>query len=85
MNPTLELAAAFYYAVLDDRDALAAAISRLRELTQNGDYAYYTDIAHFVADLPLPHPSTARWIDGEDAVRDRWRALVAARRALAQP
>ncbi|GDY80456.1 hypothetical protein SAV31267_099410 [Streptomyces avermitilis] len=57
MTPALELAAAFHQAVLEDHDGLSAALSRLRELTQNGDHAFYIDIAHFMADLPPP-PST---------------------------
>jgi hypothetical protein len=80
MIPTLELAAAFHQAVLDDHDALAATLSRLREQTQNGDYTYYVDIVHYMADLPLSQVSGARWLDGEPATRQRWRALVTARR-----
>ncbi|MCW7945144.1 hypothetical protein AAW14_24805 [Streptomyces hygroscopicus] len=60
MTPTLELAAAFHQAVLDDHDALAATLSRLREHTQNGDYAYYIDIASFMAGLPLLSDHTRR-------------------------
>ncbi|MFC9498405.1 ATP/GTP-binding protein [Streptomyces sp. NPDC056982] len=81
--PTLELAAAFHHAVAYDRDALTVDISRLRELTQGGDFSYYTDIAHFMADLPLPadhHPP--HWLDGEEVTRARWHSLVAARRNL---
>ncbi|MGC5346961.1 hypothetical protein PZB75_30345 [Streptomyces sp. AM 4-1-1] len=78
-TPTLELAAAFHHAVLGD-DAVAATISRLHDLTRDGDYAYYTDIAHFMAALPLPHPSPTRWLDGPEATRDRWRTLVTDRR-----
>ncbi|MFC8095389.1 hypothetical protein [Streptomyces sp. NPDC057301] len=85
VETTLELAVCFHHAVRGAHDELDAGIARLRRLTRSGNYAYYTDIAHFMGDRPLPHPSTARWIDGEDAVRDRWRALVAARRALALP
>ncbi|MEU1409067.1 hypothetical protein ABZ471_43665 [Streptomyces sp. NPDC005728] len=84
-TPTLDIALAFHQAVLDDHDALAATIDRLRQQTRDGTYAYYTDIAHFMADLPLPEPSAARWIDGQDAVRDRWRALVTARRSHLHP
>jgi hypothetical protein len=70
MIPTLELAAAFHQAVLHDHDALAATLSRLREQTQNGDYAYYIDIASFMAGLPLPADHTApQWLDGEQATR----------------
>ncbi|MFC9916651.1 hypothetical protein [Streptomyces sp. NPDC127197] len=83
MTPTLELAAAFHQAVLDDRDALTTTIARLRELTQGGDYAYYTAIAHFMADLPLPSDHTApQWLDGEPATRARWHDLVTTRRDL---
>ncbi|MFD4481478.1 hypothetical protein ACFWPU_35935 [Streptomyces sp. NPDC058471] len=81
MTPTLEMAAAFHQAVLDDREALTATISRLRELTQNGDYGYYVDIARFMASLPLPAENAApQWLDGELATRGRWRELVTARR-----
>ncbi|NUK23492.1 ATP/GTP-binding protein [Streptomyces lunaelactis] len=83
MTPTLELAAAFHQAVLDDQDALRATISRLREQTRNGDFTYYVSIAHFMADLPLPagHPQP-QWLDGTQATRTRWRALVTTRRNL---
>ncbi|MFD3931754.1 ATP/GTP-binding protein [Streptomyces sp. NPDC058614] len=82
MTPTLEVAAAFHQAVLDDRDGLSATISRLRELTQDGDHAYYIDIAHFMAGLPLPAGHAApQWLDSEQATRERWRALVTARQA----
>ncbi|MFF4694044.1 hypothetical protein [Streptomyces sp. NPDC001307] len=80
MIPTLELAAACHQALLDDHDALAATLSRLREQTQNGDYTYYVDIVHYMADVPLSQVSGARWLDGEPATRQRWRALVTARR-----
>jgi hypothetical protein len=80
MNPTLELAAAFHYAVRDDQDALAATLTRLREQTQNGDYAYYIDIASFMASLPLAADHAApHWLDGEQNTRTRWRTLVTAR------
>jgi hypothetical protein len=83
MSPTLELAVAFHQAVLGDHDALVATISRLRELTRNGDYACYVDIACFMADLPQPTGHTApQWRDGEQAIRTRWRALVTNRRDL---
>ncbi|MEV5880528.1 hypothetical protein AB0L75_41400 [Streptomyces sp. NPDC052101] len=80
MTPTLELVAAFHQAVLDDHDALADTLSRLREQTQNGDYTYYIDIASFMAGLPLPADHTApQWLDGEQATRTRWRTLVTTR------
>ncbi|WP_206189686.1 hypothetical protein [Streptomyces griseoruber] len=83
MTPTLETAAAFHQAVLDDHEALTATIARLHEQTDDGTYAYYTDIAHFMADLPLPAGHTPPlWLDGEQATRSRWRALVTARRDL---
>lgn len=79
---TLELGLCFHYAVIDAHDKVAGSISRLRALTQGGDYAYYVDIAHFMADLPLPAEarSQARWLDGEAQTRARWRALVTTRR-----
>ncbi|MQS16191.1 hypothetical protein F7Q99_29170 [Streptomyces kaniharaensis] len=76
---TLALALAFHHAVTDDQAALTADIARLRDLTDNGDHAYYTDIAHYMAALPLTTPSTAHWIDGQDTVRNRWRTLVTTR------
>jgi hypothetical protein len=81
MTPTLELAAAFHQAVLEDHDGLSATISRLRELTQDGDYAYYIDIASFTAGRPLPAEHTApQWLDGEQATHERWHTLVTTRR-----
>lgn len=79
---TLELALGFHHAVLDDRDRLAASLGRLRDLV-GGDYAYYPDLVCFMAGRPLPDgpPSRARWIDGEETTRARWRALVTVRRA----
>ncbi|WP_406430509.1 hypothetical protein OHB00_01810 [Streptomyces sp. NBC_00631] len=82
MAPTLELAAAFHRAVLDDHDALTVALSRLGDLTQDGGYAYYLDLVHFMAGLPLAHTSSARWLDGEPATRRLWRALVTDRHRL---
>ncbi|MFC8015448.1 hypothetical protein [Streptomyces cinereoruber] len=77
----LELALAFHHAVLGERDKVRAVIDRLRELSRTGDYAYYADIAHYMGGLPLPGPSTAQWLDGADAVRDRWHRLVQTHRA----
>ncbi|MEU2624768.1 ATP/GTP-binding protein [Streptomyces sp. NPDC007157] len=79
--PKLQLALCFHHAVLDTREELAAGISRLRERTRSGDYAYYVEIAHFMAGLPLPTDTArARWIDGEERTRERWRGIVTTRR-----
>ncbi|MGW6360844.1 hypothetical protein ACWFR5_38165 [Streptomyces sp. NPDC055092] len=59
-TPTLYVAHAFHQAVLDDQDALAATIERLREQTRGGAYAYYVDIAHFMAALPRPQHTRQR-------------------------
>lgn len=79
---TLELALCFHHAVRGDSDAVRAAISRLRDLTQGGDYAYYIDIGYFMAGLPLPADRVplAQWLDGDESTRQRWQSLVAARR-----
>ncbi|MFF4385112.1 hypothetical protein [Kitasatospora sp. NPDC001547] len=60
-------------------NGLDAAIRDLDQLTRGHDYTYYTDIAHFMAGRDLDFPSGARWYDGDQAVRERWRALVNAR------
>ncbi|MGI5485048.1 hypothetical protein [Streptomyces lavendofoliae] len=75
----MELALAFHYAVRGEDQALAATIGRLRELTATGDFAYFTDIAHFMGGLPHPEPSTTRWTRSEDDVRAAWGDLVQAR------
>ncbi|MEV5203223.1 ATP/GTP-binding protein [Streptomyces sp. NPDC053720] len=75
----VELALAFHHAVRGEDQALTATISRLRALTATGDFAYFTDIAHFMAALPLPEASTTRWAKNEDDVRTAWRGLVRAR------
>ncbi|MEV0781067.1 hypothetical protein [Streptomyces sp. NPDC050428] len=81
MTPTIDIAVAFHQAALDDHDALDATIARLREQTSDSAYGYYTDIAHFMADLPLPDNHTPpRWLNTEQATRQRWRNLVTARR-----
>ncbi|MEU2359020.1 hypothetical protein ABZ599_39835 [Streptomyces misionensis] len=86
MAPTLELAAAFHQAVLDDHDALAATLARLHEQTRKGDYAYYIDIVSFMAGLPLPADhAPPRWLDGEQTTRARWRALVTTRQHHRHP
>ncbi|MFF2065083.1 hypothetical protein ACFVWZ_25325 [Streptomyces sp. NPDC058200] len=80
MEATLVLALCFHHAVQDTRPALASVIARLRERTHTGYNAYYADITLFMVGLPLPAPSPAQWLDSEQETRDRWRALVAARR-----
>ncbi|MGW2586358.1 ATP/GTP-binding protein [Streptomyces virginiae] len=76
----LELALAFHHAVADEPAKVRAVIDRLSELTRGGDYAYYVDIAHYMADLPLPGSPATQWIDGTDTVRARWQDLVRTRR-----
>lgn len=81
--PTLEIALAFHQAVLNDQEALAATIGRLREQVRSGGYAYCVDIAHFLGGLPLPEDHVRpHWLDGETVTRSRWRNLVTARREL---
>lgn len=65
--------------VRDDQEQVTASISRLCEMTCEDYYAYYADIAHFMAGLPLDAASAAQWLDGRQATRDRWRALVTTR------
>ncbi|RYJ19704.1 hypothetical protein CU044_7551 [Streptomyces sp. L-9-10] len=72
------VALAFHHAVRGEDQDLAATIGRLRELTVTGDFAYFTDIAHFMAGLPLPEPAATRWTKNDD-VRSAWRGLVRAR------
>jgi hypothetical protein len=80
----IQLVMCFHHVVLDAHDELAAGISRLRDLTQSGNYAHYVEIAHFMAGLPLrEHAPRARWIDGQQRTRERWRAVVNARRDYA--
>ncbi|MEV5568188.1 ATP/GTP-binding protein, partial [Streptomyces sp. NPDC052196] len=77
---TLELALVFHHTVGNDAQALAATIERLHTLTGSGDFAYFTDIAHFMADLPRPPGSTVRWLDGPDTARANWRRIISTRR-----
>ncbi|MEU9859225.1 hypothetical protein [Streptomyces sp. NPDC047974] len=77
----LELVVCFHQAVVGDDQGITDTITRLRDLTDGGGYAYYTDIAAFMADRPVPS-SSARWIDDEATVRGRWRQLVITRCAL---
>ncbi|MFE6853388.1 hypothetical protein ACFVDH_21685 [Streptomyces sp. NPDC057674] len=79
----LELVVCFHQAVLGDNQGVTGTIARLRDLTGSGDYAYYSDIAAFMAGRTVPSAS-ARWIDDEATVRRRWRQLVTARRVLVQ-
>ncbi|MFF5506509.1 hypothetical protein [Streptomyces roseolus] len=74
----LELVVCFHHAVLGDDQGITDTTARLRDLTEGGDYAYYTDIAHFMVGLPLPQPSTIRWTRTEADVRSAWRGLVQA-------
>ncbi|MGW9400642.1 hypothetical protein [Streptomyces sp. NPDC055642] len=76
----LDLALAFHHAVRNDQDQVAATVARLRENTRGGDFAYYSNIVAFMADLPLEEASPTRWIDGAQHTRRRWRGLVNARR-----
>ncbi|MFB7747325.1 ATP/GTP-binding protein [Streptomyces sp. NPDC056132] len=75
----VELGLALHHAVRGTEDDLAATIGRLQQLTTGGDFRFFTDIAHFMAGLPLPAPSATRWICDEERVRSAWRGLVQAR------
>ncbi|MFD9795510.1 ATP/GTP-binding protein [Streptomyces sp. NPDC059070] len=78
----VELALAFHHAVRGAEEDLDATITRLQELTDAGDYAYFTDLARFMGGLPLPQTAPrVQWLEGEPVTRERWQALVAARRA----
>ncbi|WP_042373245.1 hypothetical protein [Streptacidiphilus neutrinimicus] len=83
-HANLRLILAFHHAVANRNDLVEGDIRDLRELTDGGDYAYYVDLAHYMAALPLPagDASAARWLDGPDSVRTRWRDLVQARQQL---
>lgn len=70
---------AFHHAVRGAHDDLTATIDRLRQETANGDFAYYVDVATAMGDLAQPAESAVQWLDDAHTVRDRWRALVAAR------
>ncbi|MER5200985.1 hypothetical protein ACWD3J_46455 [Streptomyces sp. NPDC002755] len=76
----LDLALAFHHAVRNDQDQVAATVARQRENTRGGDFAYYSDIVAFMADLPLEEASPTHWIDGAQHTRRRFRGLVTARR-----
>ncbi|MDX2748288.1 ATP/GTP-binding protein [Streptomyces sp. NRRL_B-2557] len=85
MRPSIELATAFHQAVLEDHSALTETIARLEQQTNDEDHAYFVDIAHFMAALPLETPSATQWLDGPEATRTRWRTLVTARRQHLHP
>ncbi|MFB7031542.1 MULTISPECIES: ATP/GTP-binding protein [unclassified Streptomyces] len=72
----LELTVCFHQAVHGDDQGVSETIARLHGLTADGDYAYYTDIARFMAGLPLPGPSAAHWITSDQHVRTAWHHLV---------
>ncbi|WP_406514555.1 ATP/GTP-binding protein [Streptomyces sp. NBC_00161] len=77
----LEVALALHHAVLGETGKVRAVIDRLHQCAQRGDYAYYADVAHYMAGLPLPDPSPTTWLDGPDDVRTRWLQLVQDRQA----
>ncbi|MFF3177972.1 ATP/GTP-binding protein [Streptomyces sp. NPDC057900] len=79
-SATLELALAFHHAVRDEPDDVQAVITRLRELTGADDHSFYVDIAHYMADLPLPGPSPVVWLSSAQSVRRHWLNLVSDRR-----
>ncbi|MFJ2407010.1 zeta toxin family protein [Streptomyces xanthochromogenes] len=76
---TLELVVCFHHAVRGAADCAAASIARLNDLTRGGDYAYYVDIAHFMAGLPHQPHSTVRWLHGPDAAWNNWRRIIITR------
>ncbi|MEV5982810.1 ATP/GTP-binding protein [Streptomyces sp. NPDC052114] len=76
----LELALAFHHAIRDDHQNLTATLDQLHELTAGGDFAYFTDIAAAMGNLPHPPRPTVHWIDDPDTVRSRWHTLVLDRR-----
>ncbi|WKV73510.1 hypothetical protein AW27_019485 [Streptomyces sp. PCS3-D2] len=67
----VELALAFHHAVRGEDQDRAAAIGRLRALTANGDFAYFTDIAHLMAGFSLSACCTERRVtrQGERCLR----------------
>ncbi|MCX4452508.1 hypothetical protein OG585_07060 [Streptomyces sp. NBC_01340] len=75
VQAVLELALVIHHPVTASEDQLTRCIA----LNSGDDYGYYNDIAHFMAGLPLPQASSAGWIDGEVAPRQRWRHLVTVR------
>lgn len=75
----LDLAAVFHHTVRAQEAETRDALDRLAALAAGGDHTYCTEIAHFMAGLPLPEPSTTRWTTNEDDVRSAWHTLVQAR------
>ncbi len=69
----------FHHAVRGAADCAAASIARLHDLTRGGDYAYYVDIAHFMAGLPQQPHATVRWLHGPDAAWNNWRRIITTR------
>ncbi|MFE2422185.1 hypothetical protein [Streptomyces hokutonensis] len=79
--PLLELAVCFHHAVRGDDGPLAAAIHRLRRITNDGDHAYLADIACFMDNRPItPGGHPVRWLENEETIRRRWRGFVTDRR-----
>ncbi|GGU33012.1 hypothetical protein [Streptomyces violascens] len=74
------LALAFHPAVGDNQQVLATTIGRLQPLTAGDDFAYFTDIAAAMGNLPHPASPAVRRLTSSDAVHERWHALVIARR-----
>ncbi|MFF1651683.1 hypothetical protein [Streptomyces sp. NPDC058240] len=62
----LDLVLTLHHTVRGDDTVVRDDIARLGELTRNGDYAYYTDIAHFITGLPLTS-ALAGWTAGQPA------------------
>ncbi|MEU9405753.1 ATP/GTP-binding protein [Streptomyces sp. NPDC048281] len=75
----LELTLVFHHTVRNEQDDAQAAIARLHALTATSD-RYYRDIAHSIAGLPLPEPSTTLWLDDPEEVRARWHRILQDRR-----
>ncbi|MEV7980862.1 ATP/GTP-binding protein [Streptomyces sp. NPDC086519] len=76
----LDLTLAFHHAVRADHEQAAATVARIQANTIGGDYAYYADIACYMANLTVQETAGAQWVDGADVVRARWRDLVLTRR-----
>ncbi|MFF5701137.1 hypothetical protein ACFY7H_01280 [Streptomyces sp. NPDC012794] len=70
-----EAVLALHHVVLGEQDKSAPPSTGCAG-SPRGDYAYYADIAHCMASLPVAAPSPTTWLDGPDAVRTRWRQLA---------